>query len=70
LTNPSKAALDLAQKFGLDPSRTFGPQTFYPGIDGVLYTSKEAALRANMGVESDYTRGASGACTQDPSKAR
>lgn len=68
LDKVSPAALDLARRSGLDPLKAFGPQTYYPGIDGLAYFDPSKAIEANQRVESDYTRGASGGCNQDPSR--
>lgn len=70
LDGVSPVALDLARRFGLDPLRTFGPQTNYVGLDGILRQDPASTLEANQRIESDFARGASGGCGQDPSRLR
>lgn len=40
----------------------------YPDLKGNLFPTPSQAINSNMGFESDFSRGASGGCTQDPGK--
>lgn len=50
-----------------DGARIVGGHVVYPDINGDLHRSAEEAIKSNQRVESDYSRGASGGCGQDPS---
>lgn len=43
-----------------------GNQIRYPDSQGDLHKNPQEAIRSNMRIESDYSRGASGGCGQDP----
>jgi len=55
---------------GLPPGAIqIGKYIRYPDITGGLHTTAEGALTENQLKETDFSRGASGGCNQDPSKA-
>jgi len=43
-----------------------GDRIMYPDLKGNLQRSPQDAIRANMDIERDMTRGTSGGCGQDP----
>lgn len=45
-----------------------GNQVRYPDLQGDLHSTPGDAIDANRRLESDYSRGASGGCGQDPSR--
>jgi hypothetical protein len=45
------------------------PDKIYIDITGGIHLTPEGALSENQRLEGDFTRGASGGCPQDPSKA-
>lgn len=45
-----------------------GNTVMYPDLQGNLHPTPGQAINSNMRVESDFTRGGSGGCTQDPGK--
>ncbi len=51
------------------PSVTIGGKEYYPDNTGLLHSTVEGAISANQRMEPDLSRGASGGCGQDPSKA-
>lgn len=68
LKGVSQAAIDLAKKLGLDPSRTFGNR--YVSSDQRLFNDPRSAIEANLDFEqtSGGNRGSTGGCGQDPDK--
>lgn len=50
------------------PSIQVGDRTMYPDNQGGLHTTPAEAIAANQRTETDFSRGASGGCGQDPSK--
>ena len=45
-----------------------GNTVMYPDLQGNLHPTASQAINSNMRIESDFSRGASGGCTQDPGK--
>lgn len=45
-----------------------GNQIMYPDTQGNLHPTPGQAINSNMNVERDFSRGASGGCSQDPAK--
>ncbi len=43
-----------------------GGRVRYPDQQGDLHQTPGDAIEANQRIESDYSRGASGGCSQDP----
>ena len=43
-----------------------GEGYMYPDMQGDLHKTPEEAINANQRFERDYSRGASGGCSQDP----
>jgi len=50
------------------PSINIGSKTRYPDIQGGLHRTPSEAISENQRLEPDFSRGASGGCSQDPSK--
>lgn len=48
---------------GIQVGRSVG----FVGLNGLIYSTQQGALDSNQGVESDFSRSASGACPQDSS---
>lgn len=48
--------------FGTD----VGSRRMYPDLQGNLHPTPGGAINSNQRIESDYSRGASGGCNQDP----
>lgn len=44
----------------------YSGHNLYVGTDGFLRSDPQETVSSNMGSEGDYSRGASGNCTQDP----
>jgi len=38
----------------------------FPDLQGNLHSTPDGAIAANQGLESSFSRGASGGCPQDP----
>jgi hypothetical protein len=52
---------------GMNPFPDFD---IYIDINGGIHLTPEGAISENQRIEADYTRGASGGCNQDPTKAK
>lgn len=61
--DPTDKARELADRWGYSLNSDYHVST-----DGRVHSSASDSVAANMGRESDLSRGASGGCGQDPDR--